>query len=324
MKTETANNIVDFVRSKGQATAKELVGHFMISYQAVFKQLKKLQNSGLLKKIGSAPKVYYIINEQAENFKTEALDKKLAQVIEENYYIVTSAGEIREGVNGFAYWCSKQNLPLEKTANEYTKTLDKYQVYKKDGIIDGLSKIKQTFKQINLDGLFYLDFYSIERFGKTKLGQLLLYAKQSQDKKLIRQLAEEIKPQVENIIGRHKISAVGFVPPTVKREVQFMKELKNFLELSLPLIAITKIKTPVIIPQKTLNKVQDRIENAQSTFVVDENIKYDNILLIDDAVGSGATLNEIAGRIKQKKLARNIIGLAVTGSFKGFDVISEV
>jgi len=324
MKTEIADNIVDFIRAKGQATAKELTAHFMISYQAVFKQLKKLQTSGRLKKIGSAPKVYYIINEPAENFNTEALNQKLARIVEENYFIITPAGEMKKGVAGFAYWCAKQNLPIEKTAGEYVKTLAKYQAYKKGGIISGLLKLRQTFTPVNLNELFYLDFYSIERFGKTKLGQLLLYSKQSQNRKLIRQLAEEIKPQVEKIISRHKISAVGFIPPTVKREVQFMKELKNFLGLALPLIAITKIKTPIIIPQKTLNKLQDRIENARSTFVVDENTKYNNILLIDDAVGSGATLNEIAGRIKQKNFARKIIGLAITGSFKGFDVISEV
>ncbi|MDP2709463.1 MAG: HTH domain-containing protein [bacterium] len=324
MKTETSNKIVEFIRAKGQATAKELTAQFMISYQAVFKQLKKLQAGGRLKKIGSAPKVYYVINELAEDAKPEALEPGLARTIEENYFIITPAGEMKKGAAGFAYWCAKQNLPLKKTAGEYAKTLAKYQAYKKDGIISGRLKLKQTFKQVNLDELFYLDFYSIERFGKTKLGQLLLYAKQSQDRKLIRQLAGEIKPQVEKIISRHKISAVGFVPPTVKREIQFMKELKNYLGLSLPLISVTKIKTPIIIPQKTLGKLQDRVENAQSTFVVDEDVKYDNILLIDDAVGSGATLNEIAGRIKQKNLARKIIGLAITGSFKGFDVISEV
>ncbi|MDP2736242.1 MAG: hypothetical protein Q8O59_00440, partial [bacterium] len=285
MKTETSNNIVDFVRVKGQATAKELTAHFMISYQAVFKQLKKLQNSGQLKKIGSAPKVYYIINEPVENFKVEALNQNIARTVEENYFIITPAGEMKKGVEGFIYWCAKQNLPIGKTAAEYAETLAKYRAYKKGGIISGFSKIKRTFPRVNLDELFYLDFYSLERFGKTKLGQLLLYAKQSQDRKLIRQLAEEIKPQVKKIISRHKISAVGFIPPTVKREVQFMKELKNFLGLALPLIAITKIKTPIIIPQKTLSRLQDRIENARSTFVVDENTKYNNILLIDDAVG---------------------------------------
>lgn len=52
---------------------------------------------------------------------------------------------------------------------------------------------------------------------------------------------------------------------------------------------------------------------------------YNNILLIDDAIGSGATLNETAAQIKNKGICKGkIIGLAITGSFKGFDVISEV
>jgi predicted amidophosphoribosyltransferase len=57
---------------------------------------------------------------------------------------------------------------------------------------------------------------------------------------------------------------------------------------------------------------------------VSDSIKYNKVLLIDDAVGSGATLNEIAKKIKDLKIAKEVIGLAITGSFKGFDVISEV
>jgi predicted amidophosphoribosyltransferase len=86
-----------------------------------------------------------------------------------------------------------------------------------------------------------------------------------------------------------------------------------------------KIKTEIIVPQKTLNKLEDRIENAQKTIIVDENNEYNNILLIDDAIGSGATLNETAAQIKNRKICKGkIIGLAITGSFNGFDVISEV
>jgi len=48
-------------------------------------------------------------------------------------------------------------------------------------------------------------------------------------------------------------------------------------------------------------------------------------LLLNDAVGSGATLNETAAQMKLKGIVKGkIIGLAITGSFKGFDVISEV
>ena len=115
------------------------------------------------------------------------------------------------------------------------------------------------------------------------------------------------------------------MPPTVKREVQLMKELEKHLNLEIDIIKVVKIKTPIIIPQKTLNKLEERIENAKKTFVVEGAKNYKNILIIDDAVGSGATLNEIAFQIKEKNVIKGkIIGLAITGSLKGFDVVSEV
>ena len=53
--------------------------------------------------------------------------------------------------------------------------------------------------------------------------------------------------------------------------------------------------------------------------------KYKNVLLIDDAVGSGATMNETAMQLRKRGLVDSqIVGLAITGSFKGFDVISEI
>ena len=88
---------------------------------------------------------------------------------------------------------------------------------------------------------------------------------------------------------------------------------------------IEKAKTFVAVPQKTLSRLEDRIENATKTIIVTERARFKNILLIDDAVGSGATLNETAKKIKEQDICRGkVIGLALTGSFKGFDVISEV
>jgi len=58
--------------------------------------------------------------------------------------------------------------------------------------------------------------------------------------------------------------------------------------------------------------------------VVKSKVSYNNVLLIDDAVGSASTLNQIAGKIKSKKLANYVYGLAIVGSFKEFDVITDV
>ena len=97
------------------------------------------------------------------------------------------------------------------------------------------------------------------------------------------------------------------------------------LRLPVRTLSVAKVKTEIIVPQKTLSRLEDRIENAKHTIIVDDTKLYNNILLIDDAVGSGSTLNETAKQIKDKNLlSGTIIGLAITGSFKGFDVISEV
>ena len=103
-----------------------------------------------------------------------------------------------------------------------------------------------------------------------------------------------------------------------------MKVLANGLKINLPSIEIQKIGGIIPVPQKSLNKIEERISNAENTFVVKGNVSYKNVLLIDDAVGSGSTLNQIAGKIKNKQLAEKVIGVAIVGSFKGFDVITDV
>lgn len=327
MKHETSRKIINYLKKNKQASGAELVDFLDISDRAVRKQLKNLLERGIVYKIGKPPKVFYLIKEEKLSHTVDTLlsfDKNKRKIIEDNYLTITPSGERKEGLEGFSYWCSKNNLDVNKTASDYVKTLAKYNNYKKEGVIKGNEKFQKTFEEVFLDNVYYLDFYSIEKFGKTKLGQLLLYGKQSGNKKIIKETVEIVRPKIERIIKKHKIDAVGFIPWTVKREVQFMRELEKGLKLSTGKIKIEKIKTEITVPQKTLNKLGDRVENAEKTIILTENIKYKNILLIDDAVGSGATLNETAKQIKNKKIAINVVGVAITGSFKGFDVISEV
>jgi hypoxanthine-guanine phosphoribosyltransferase len=320
---KTRDKIFNYIKERQRVTVGELVDYFNISRWAVYKHLNNLTKENKITKTGRPPRVFYLIkkSEEKEQFLISEESKK---VIEENYLIITPGGERKEGVKGFIYWCRKNDLEIDKAADDYIKTFRKYNSYKKEGIINGNDKFQSTFKEVFLDDVYYLDFYSIERFGKTKLGQLLLYGKQSGNKKIIKEIIEIIKPKIEEVVKKNKIDAVGFIPWTVKREVQIMRELEKGLKLSTGKIKIEKIKTEITVPQKTLNKLDDRIENAEKTIILTENIKYKNILLIDDAVGSGATLNETAKQIKNRGIAKKIIGIAITGSFKGFDVISEV
>jgi len=325
MKTNTGEKIKEFIKKKNQVSAKEIIGHFDISKQAIFRHLARFLEEGKIAKVGRPPKVFYYIPKEKKEIKKYDVSNHIKDFIEKRFLDITPAGEIRKGWEGFSGWCLKREQDVEKSASDYFNILNKYDKIKKNGLIDGMKKMKSTFSKVYLNQIFYVDFYSIERFGKTKLGKILLYAKQSQDKKMIKEISNQIDPYVQKLINKYEIDVVAFIPPTVKRETQLIRELESNLSLNLSKVNILKIKTEVIIPQKTLNKLGDRIENAKTTFFVEENKKYKNILLIDDAVGSGATFNEIASKIKNKGVASGkIIGLAITGSLKGFDVISEI
>lgn len=327
----TSDKIIKYLTVKKRASAHEMVSYLDISRQAVTKQLAKLIISNQIGKIGKPPKVFYFIKNHYQliaetgKFVFNNIEEKNKQIINQHFLVITPAGEKKDGWSGFVYWCEKNSLPVIKTSEEYLATIKKYDAFKKDGLIDGLNKMKNSFDQVFCDAIFYLDFYSIERFGKTRLGQLLLYAKQSQNRELMKEIIKIIKPQVDQLIAKYDIDGIGFVPPTVKRETQLMKVLEQGLHEQIRKISITKLKTEISIPQKTLSKLSDRIENANNTIIVEETAKFKNILLIDDAVGSGATLNETAKKIREKNICSGkIISLAITGSFKGFDVISEV
>lgn len=324
MEDKTSDKILDFLKEKKQSPAKDIINHLGITKQAVFRHLAKLVEQEKIYKIGKTPKVFYSTSDEKIEKEEYKIDEKVKKIIDDNFLTITSTGEIKKGWRGFIIWCGQRNQDVKNSALDYVSIIKKYQAIRKNGLFDGMHKMDKTFSKVYLSQLFYLDFYAIEHFGKTKLGQLLLYAKQSQDKNMIKELSEDIKPRVLALIKKYRVDGLGFIPPTVKRELQFIKELERNLAIQLPLIKITKIKTPVIVPQKTLNKLKDRIENAKRTFVVEEMPPAKNLLLIDDAVGSGATLNEIAEKMIQKGFKGKIIGLAITGSLKGFDVISEV
>jgi hypothetical protein len=289
--------------------------------------------SGTIIKLGLPPKtiyrslIYSFSVQEDPSIPLDATNHKDAAFLQAHFLLITETGDYLEGLNGFNLWCQKRELPLEKTIKEFKETRKKYaSFYNSAGLINGSEKIKTTkgFDAVFIDQLYYLDFYAIERFGKTKLGTILHFAKQGQNKFLMHILLDAIKSQVVDFIKIHKIEAVGFIPPTIKREIQLMHFIQKGLELTLPIIQIQKIVGLIAVPQKSLSKIEERVNNANKTFTIPELNIYNKILLIDDAVGSGATLNQIAKKIKDKKIAKHIDAIALVGSFKGFDVITDV
>ena len=323
------NKVKLLFEERQELTVVEIVAELNISKQYVHKILNELLLLNFITKIGSTPKTIYRIKElQVEtNVPKLIISNEKQNFLKDNFLLITEIGQMLEGLEAFENWCTKRKLPVEKTIDEFILTKEKYNNYlDANKLISGLDKLKNTkgYDEIFLDELLYLDFYAIERFGKTRLGTILHYAKQGQNKMLMRILINEIREKIDIIINEYDINAVAFVPPTIKRETQLMKFLSTGLKINLPVLQIVKVGGIIPVPQKSLNKLEERINNAENTFVIKGNVSYKNLLLIDDAVGSGATLNQISGKIKRKKLAENIIALAIVGSFKEFDVITDL
>lgn len=323
------SKIFNLFKERKELSINEILDEISVSRQFIHRVLNDLMESNFIEKFGKSPKTIYKIKEASLVPKTNygIIESSEVDFLDHNFLLITEIGKMLSGLEAFENWCIKRNLPIEKTINEYIETKKKYNAYfDKNNLISGIEKLKNTkgYDKIYLDELYYLDFYAIERFGKTRLGTILHYAKQGQNKMLMRILIDEIKEPINKLIVTLKIDAIAYVPPTIKRETQLMKVLMNGIKINKPQIEIIKIGGIIPVPQKSLNKLEERISNAENTFVVKGNVTYKNVLLIDDAVGSGSTLNQISGKLKNKKIAENVIGLAIVGSFKGFDVITDV
>lgn len=324
---KTSEKIVRLLKKHGQLTIHEMSIILKASRQYIHRIIGELEERKSIQKWGKAPHVYYALIELKEDNVPSIIDFDKEQFLSNHFLLVDALGNKLEGLNAMEYWCNKQQIQLSKTVDEYILTRKKYLAYlNKQGMIEGLSKLVSTegIKEIAVDSLFYLDFYAIERFGKTRLGTLMHYAKQGQNKLLMKQIVDEIKQRISNYITLEKVDAIVYVPPTISRKVQIMTVLENLLNIPLPIVKVDKIKTTIIVPQKALSKIFERVANAKNTFVVRQQKSYNHVLILDDAIGSGATINEIALKLKQKNVATKITGLAITGSYKGFDVISEL
>lgn len=323
------NQIIKYLNGALEASPNELSEAIAVSRQMLHRVLNRLVEAGMLEKIGRPPKVYYRIKTAAitKTGKEEKINDAEEKFLEQHFNLFTETGNELNGEEAFERWCIKQNLPLQKTVTEYIKTREKYLAYYgKNELIDGTEKLINTkgFDNICIDKMYYGDFYAIERFGKTKIGNLIHFAKQGQNKMLMEKICTLLKKKVETLMEEKKIDAVGYIPPTIKRDLQLMSYLKKSFNFSTPHINLKKVTGTIPIPQKALAKLEERISNARSSIVVDDKRTFKRILLIDDAVGSGATINETACKLKMKKTATEVFGFAVVGSFKGFDVIQEV
>jgi len=299
-----------------------------VGIQSAKKNIKFFVDNENVLKQGMPPQkiIYRLISQD----NIHVLSEEQKRIIDKYYAYVTPDGQFLKGVTGFLYWAENKlgRRDYKSLAQEYLDTRHKfYNDQEKVFLIDATEKVRQVFgDKIGLVKLFHRDFDALPVFGKTYLSQMIRIAKAGRTNAAVMNvIIDSIRDSVKYIIDKYNIDAIGFIPPTVMRKSQLMTFISKKIRIDLPVILINKDSGLVPVQQKSLKKVEDRVLNADKTIVVPGSTHYNNILLIDDVTGSGATLNETAKKLLNQNVAQKVYGFSVTGSAKAndFDIISE-
>lgn len=316
--------VLNLFDEKKELTVKEITEKTNASKQMVHVVLNNLIANGIIQKLGSTPKTSYRKPDKEDaiqiNDPLPQLTARELNLLNNGFLIVNDLGNLLRGAEAFYLWCSQHKLPFEKALVEFEDVLKTEQLfYNKFGVINATDKLLNTkgYDKIWLDNLFYLAFNKRKHFGRTPLGTLMYYAKEGQSRFLMTKILEEIKTPIHEFINLQDADAIAFVPSTIKRELQLMKFLQSNLNLQLPIVEIKKVGGLIPVPQKSITKIESRIRNAENTYVVTDTRSFKHVVLIDNLVESGATLNQIAGKIKLKGIAAEVTGLGIVGSFGG-------
>lgn len=326
--------LIEFIKEKGSARPHELKLALGLSAVSIHKYLKSLVQDGILLKQGHPPLVFYALAKKADEgarLPAQDLDRSVRRFIDERYVYISPTGHILNGLEGFKAWVINT-----RQAKQFLSLTDEFVRVRKDAdgfftkghsfaFIKATQKLKNTFSTVHLDEVYYQDFYSLPKFGKTRLGALVLHAKQAQSRPLIGQLARECEEVIRGLIRMLSVDAIAWTPHSIPRQLPFLKEFQRVFNLRLPEIKLIKAYSGEIpVAQKSLSKLEERIQNARDTIFIRKTPPAPRrVLIIDDAVGSGATLNETALKLKSLPSVKSVYGFAIVGSYKGFEVIRE-
>lgn len=327
MNSDNRLKILDILSKNSPLRPIEIQKSLGISSQAMYRHLKKLVQENKIKKKGEPPLVFYelVKNEKKVNFSF--LNKEEEEIIEKNFSFLSPKGELLQGKKAFSAWLIKTSQ--EKSAQTLVLSYLKQhkEIYSnKDNFFDLTDKIKKTFKAVYVKKIICSDFYSLPQFGKTHMGNLVTAGKSGQYKPAIKEIVSITKSKIIDFIKKEKIDSIAWVPHSIQRNLLFLPTIREMLNLDLQEIQLVKVYSGNIpVAQKSLSKLKERIENARETILIKSkpsNIK--KVLIIDDALGSGATVNESAKIIQDQLNVKEIYAYAFVGSYKGFDVLSVI
>jgi hypothetical protein len=327
--------VLDLLQTYGTLGITQLSRYSGKGRAILHRYVKALLAMGIIQKIWSSPHtVYRLTNNQ--NISPPVLIDPWFQYLQnrcldEYFWKLSPSGKIYQWVEGFVTRCQSRGLDPHKKIDHFCQIasyLSDRKSQNPHGLIDVTSDVHGHILDSALDQMYYADQYKRMEFGRGKTAEITFYAKDTQNLKLIWQSIALIIRQLQSLIYHSTIDAIAFIPHSRKRNIQLLKELQKNLRIwSIPQISYIKYAPHGIVrTQKSITSRADRISNARDTILLNHPwpLHYQTVLLIDDFVWSGATLNESAKKLKHAGV-QTVIWFAFVGNINmKYDVINEI
>jgi len=357
--TDAQQRILALIEELGGASPKQISDTLMppVGLVMIQRHLKALLSKGCIQKIGAPPRTYYIVTPSGQ--ETSGHSDLVAAIpvaassrqTLDSYFGFDADFKLYRGEEAFKLWFQQKQVPtLSKQRSskisfaaqvesnfsillaaflELRRTVD--QSLDRDlGLIDATARYRSIHHSDVISRVYYQDFYSLPQFGKTLLGHIVQKAKVGEDTSLpyIEEIASILAESLPSLLEKFGCEACAWVPHTIKRRHPLQDLLSKKISLKVKQVAITKVVVGDVVPQKSLSELQQRLQNALLTNHISESPssmrQLKSVLLIDDAIGSNATIHAIGRKMKTINPELIIYAFAPVGSFKGFDVIRDV
>ena len=335
--------ILDIFNRGEKLTAKEIIAKLWLGRTVTHRYLKALVEQWKLIKEWNPPYTTYRLAKKELQLHFSWKEKivwvwtwddytpnfKIRKLLDDIFYKFSPTGKKQIWLIGIQKWCNERHLDIEKKIEDYIKIYNYIESELDEcGMLHVDEAFGKDFEEKYLDKVLYADQYKYMDFGRWKLAEMTFYGKTSQNKNLIAESLSEILPKLECLIAHENFDAIAITPWSIKRQNQLLWALKKELEVfQLPFVTIIKYSESwIFIPQKSLKTRAQRIENAENTIFIDDKHvwNYKKVLLIDDFVGSGATLNETAKKLKDEWV-QEVYGFAFVGNTNlSYEVINEI
>ena len=174
-----------------------------------------------------------------------------------------------------------------------------------------LEKLKKETFLKNKDDFYYVYIY------EKAIRQIISDYKLRNRKNLARDLAFLIKKPIFQLIEREKIDTIIPVPISEEREIE---RGFNQIEYLLDCLDIKYKKIERIKNTKHMYALKDnkkREKNVEKAFKNNLNLENKNVLIVDDIVTSGATINSICEELRKdnKNINIKIFSIAIARHF---------